>query len=127
MVRVGQASGPATPVVYTRTIAGGLSIPDANMAGVTDTLTITDDFEIADLNFRVDSLRHPFVGELSVMLKAPNGYGTDLIFLPSISSGANFVNTVIDDSAPADLNVTTTPAPFTGSFVPAFNSSITRA
>jgi hypothetical protein len=124
VVRVGQASGPATPVVYTRTIAGGLSIPDANMAGVTDTLTITDDFEIADLNFRVDSLRHPFVGELSVMLKAPNGYGTDLIFLPSISSGANFVNTVIDDSAPADLNFTTTPAPFTGSFVPAFNSSI---
>jgi uncharacterized repeat protein (TIGR01451 family) len=67
-----------------------------------------------------------------VMLKAPNGYGTDLIYLrgfflsgPSAGDGDNFVNTRIDDQATADLNqAQPAAAPFTGSWKPAFNSPI---
>ncbi|PWU25345.1 MAG: hypothetical protein C5B48_01745, partial [Candidatus Rokuibacteriota bacterium] len=107
-----------------------LAIPDSNLVGVTDSLAITDDFEIADLNFRLNSLTHTFTGDLTVMLRAPNGYGTDVIFRRgefislNTGNGDNFINTVIDDNATQDLNATTPAnAPFTGSFTPAFNGS----
>jgi subtilisin-like proprotein convertase family protein len=126
VLRVGTASGTAAPKIYTRTIPGGLPITDNDLAGVTDTLTVPDDLEIDNLSFRIDNLTHPFTGDLAVMLRAPSGYGTDLIFQRGLlldPSGANFVNTVIDDAAVDDLNFTTSAdAPFTGSFVPAFNS-----
>ena len=130
-LRVGLDAGNGAPATYTRTIPGGLAIPDATLLGVTDTFTVTDDNEIADLNFRVDSLTHTFTGDLAVMLKAPNGYGTDLIHYRGLfvsgGDGDNFVNTVIDDQQPNDaahdLNQSTTAqAPFTGSWLPAFNS-----
>jgi uncharacterized repeat protein (TIGR01451 family) len=132
VLRIGQASGTGTPVVYTRTIAGGLNIPDGNGAGITDNFTIRDDLEIADLNFRLDSLTHTWTGDIGLMLKGPNGYGTELIHHRGVffedgnlSNGDNFINTVIDDEATADLNDTVpSQAPFTGSWKPAFNSPI---
>jgi subtilisin-like proprotein convertase family protein len=127
VLRAGLASGTATPKIYTRTIPGGLPIPDSNLVGVTDTLAVVDDLQIATLSFRVDNLTHTFTGDLAVMLRAPSGYGTDLIFQRGLfdPSGANFVDTVIDDAAIQDLYLTTAAdAPFTGSFVPAFNSVI---
>jgi uncharacterized repeat protein (TIGR01451 family) len=129
-LRVGNRSGTATPIIYTRTIPGGLSIPDNDKRGVTDQLNITDDLEIADLNFRVNNLAHPFTGDLMVLLRAPNGYGSDLIWLrqrlfQNGGAGANFINTVIDDQATSDLNQSTSAAaPFTGSWLPAFNSPV---
>jgi subtilisin-like proprotein convertase family protein len=132
-LRVGLDAGNGAPATYTRTIPGGLAIPDATLLGVTDTFTVTDDNEIADLNFRVDSLTHTFTGDLAVMLKAPNGYGTDLIHYRGVftnqGDGDNFVNTVIDDQQPNDaahdLNQSTpAQAPFTASWLPAFNSPI---
>jgi subtilisin-like proprotein convertase family protein len=133
VLRVGLGAGNGAPVIYTRTIPGGLAIPDATLLGVTDTFTIPDDNEIADLNFRVDSLTHTFTGDLAVMLKAPNGYGTDFIHYRGAfigtGDGDNFVNTVIDDQQPNDaahdLNQSATAqAPFTGSWLPAFNSPV---
>jgi subtilisin-like proprotein convertase family protein len=128
-LRVGTPSGVGAPITYTRTIAGGLAIPDNNFIGVTDTQTITDDFQIADVNFRVDNLQHTFTGDLTVLLRAPNGYGVDLIWLREVlfggGDGDNFINTVIDDQAVNDLNQSqSTDAPFTGSWLPAFNSPV---
>lgn len=128
-LRVGQASGTGPVVTYTRTIPSGLTIPDDSPRGVSDTLTITDDFEIADMNFRVDNLTHTFTGDLTVLLKAPNGYGAELIWLRNAlfngGDGDNFVNTVIDDQATNDLNQSPdSGAPFTGSWLPAFNSPV---
>jgi uncharacterized repeat protein (TIGR01451 family) len=127
-LRVGQASGTGTPITYTRS-AVGLAIPDNRPTGVKDTLTITDDFEIADLDFRVDNLQHTFTGDLTVLLKAPNGYGADLIWLRERlfggGDGDNFVNTVIDGQSTNDLNQSlATAAPFTGNWAPAFNSPV---
>jgi uncharacterized repeat protein (TIGR01451 family) len=129
VVRVGAPAGDGAPVTYTRTVPGGLAIPDGDLPGVTDTFNITDDFEISDLDFRVDSLTHTFTGDLTVGLKAPNGYGTDLIYLRGIfigdSDGDNFTNTVIDDESSNDLNLSGAgDAPFTGDWLPAFNSPI---
>ena len=67
------------------------------------------------------------------MLKAPNGYGTDLIHYRAIflggGDGDNFINTVIDDQQPNDaahdLNQSSTAqAPYTASWLPAFNSPV---
>jgi subtilisin-like proprotein convertase family protein len=126
-VRLGLPSGTGAPITYTRTPS--LAIPDDAPTGVYDTLSITDDYEIADLDFRVDNIQHTFTGDLSVMLRGPNGYGTDLIWLRGIlisdPDGNNFINTVIDDASANDLNQTGgANAPYTGTWAPAFNSAV---
>ena len=126
--RVGLASGTGAPVTFTRTHSPGLGIPDDTFAGVSSTLAVADDLEIADLDFRVDNLQHTFIGDVTVLLRAPNGYGVDLIWLSGIltadeGSGDNFVNTVIDDAATGELlTAPASLAPFTGSWKPAFTS-----
>jgi uncharacterized repeat protein (TIGR01451 family) len=130
VLRVGTAAGDGAPVTYTRTIpGGGLAIPDDTLTGVSDSQTIDDDLEISALQFRLDSLTHTFTGDLAIGLKAPNGYGTDLIYLRGTfigdGDGDNFTNTVIDGASTNDLNLAgSSDAPFTGSWAPAFNSSI---
>lgn len=128
-LRVGTPSGTGAPITLTRTVPGGLAIPDNDPLGVTDTFTITNDLQIADVNFRVDNLDHTFTGDLTVMLKAPNGYGLDLIWLREIlfggGDGDDFINTVIDDESVNDLNQSfSTDAPFTGDWLPAFTSPV---
>jgi len=133
VLRVGRPSGPGAPLVFSRVIPGGLSIPDNVRGGVTDTLSVAQDLQIADLDFRVDYLVHPFVGNLSIQLKAPTGLGTNLIdqlascdqmqCIPGQNDGDNFVNTRIDDSSSNDLLAAgASAAPFTGSWFPTFNS-----
>ena len=61
-VRVGGANGTDPPITYTDTIAGGLAIPDASSRGVFHQLSITDDFEIADVNYRIDNRHAHFRG-----------------------------------------------------------------
>jgi len=132
-LRVGQASGTLAPVTYTRS-ALGLAIPDNRGDGAIDTLTVPDDFQIADVNVRVDSLTHTFDGNLTVGIRGPSGYGTDLITLTGWNAGGvfqnngspgdNFVNTVIDDEAANDIiSATNATAPYTNSYKPAFNSA----
>ncbi|HEV2847022.1 MAG TPA: M36 family metallopeptidase, partial [Thermoanaerobaculia bacterium] len=129
-LRVGTRAGTGAPVTLTRTLSPGLSIPDGDLRGVTDALTVANDLEIADINFRVDELRHPFTGDITLLLKAPNGYGADLIWQREAGvlgggAGADFINTVIDDESTNDLNLSAeTDAPFTGSWAPAFNSVV---
>ena len=129
-VRVGTAAGTGAPVTFTRTLAPGLAIPDGDIRGVVDTLTVTADLEIADLDFRVDDLQHAFTGDITLLLKAPNGYGADLIWQREAGilgggDGDNFIDTVIDDESTNDLNQSAdTDAPFTGDWAPAFNSQI---
>jgi uncharacterized repeat protein (TIGR01451 family) len=129
-LRVGQASGTSAPVTYTRS-AVGLAIPDNRPTGVKDTLTIADDYEIADLDFRVDNIQHTFTGDLSVMLRASNGYGTDLVSLigglTDGGPGDNITNMLIDDdlasTAANDMvQATSAAAPYTKSWLPVFNA-----
>jgi subtilisin-like proprotein convertase family protein len=126
-LRIGLRSGTDAPVTYTKTVSPGLGIPAFLPRGVTDTLTITDDFEIADLDFRLDNLTHTFPGDVNLVLRAPNGYGPELIaWLGGLTDGGpgdNFINTVIDDEATGDLlNVTAASAPYTASWLPIFNA-----
>ena len=52
-------------MTFTRTHSPGLGIPDDTPTGVSSTLAVADDLEIADLDFRVDNLQHTFIGDLS--------------------------------------------------------------
>ncbi len=128
-VRVGNPTGPGTPVTYTRTIPSGLAIPDNDLRGVTDAMTIADDLDVSQLEFRVDDLQHTFTGDLVVGLKAPSGYGTSLIYMRGSfigdSDGDNFVNTLITANSTNDLNLSgAADAPYTLDWLPAFNSPI---
>jgi subtilisin-like proprotein convertase family protein len=127
-IRVGAPSGTAAPVTYSRS-AVGLSVPNSAPVGVSDSMNITDDYEIADIDFRVDSLLHTATGDVTVMLKGPTGYGTDLIStigggIGGGGTGDDFTNMLIDDSASADMLIApNSAAPFTGSWKPIFNNA----
>jgi subtilisin-like proprotein convertase family protein len=126
--RVGAPSGTGAPVTYTRTPGAPLAIQDNRPRGTIDSQTITDDFEIADLNVRVDSIPHTFPGDVTFGFKAPNGYGVDLItFIGGAVAGGgdgdNITNMVIDNQAVGDmLLATNAQAPYTGSWLPIANS-----
>lgn len=126
--RVGAPSGTGAPITYQRNIPAPLAIQDNRPRGVIDSQTITDDFEIADLNFRIDSIPHTFPGDLTVGFKAPNGYGVDLVtFIGGAVAGGgdgdNVTNMVIDNQAVGDmLLATNAQAPYTGSWLPIANS-----
>jgi uncharacterized repeat protein (TIGR01451 family) len=130
VLRVGKANGTDPAITYTHTPTTPLAISDNRPRGVFDTMNITDDFEIADLNFRVDSMSGPAVDDLTVMLRAPNGYGTDLIALVdglNDCGGPSITNMVIDDDLPATsandmVQATSAAAPYTKSWLPVYNS-----
>jgi uncharacterized repeat protein (TIGR01451 family) len=130
-LRVGAASGTDPVVTYTRDTNPDLAIPDSQPLAVSDQLTITDDFEIADLDFRVDSATHTFTGDLTFMLRSPRGTGVDFISLigglTDGGSGDNIVNMVADDEQAAIaandmVQQAPTAAPYTKSWLPVFNS-----
>jgi uncharacterized repeat protein (TIGR01451 family) len=132
-VRVGASSGTNAPVTYTKTNAGGLTIPDNDLRGVTNVLAIADDYEISKILFRVDSLTHTYIGDVTLGLKGPTGYGATMIFHQGAyynsggrtGSGDNFVNTLIDDASLNDLDsALDSQAPFTGTWKTAFNSPV---
>ncbi len=132
VLRVGANAGNGAPITYTRTPPAPITISNnvvANFPGIIDSQTITDDFVINDLNLRMDSVTHTYTGDLTAMLRGPNGYGNDFIgFIGAASDtgpGDNMANMVIDDEAlaPNDLlTVTAASAPFTGDWLPIFNS-----
>jgi uncharacterized repeat protein (TIGR01451 family) len=130
-VRVGAASGTDPVVTYTRDTNPDLAIPDGRPLAVFDTVNVTDDFQIADLDFRVDSATHTFTGDLTFMLRSPGGIGVDSIALIGALTdggpGDNLLNTRSDDdlasSAAVDLvQQTAAGAPFTASWLPVFNA-----
>jgi uncharacterized repeat protein (TIGR01451 family) len=129
-VRVGAPSGTDPVVTYTDTLAPALTIVNGQPRGVFHSMTVADDFQIADLNFRLDSLTHPGVGDLSMLLRSPGGIGTDLIVLIdglNDFGGTTITNMVIDDGVPAIatndmVQATTANAPYTKSWLPVYNS-----
>jgi uncharacterized repeat protein (TIGR01451 family) len=130
-LRLGAASGTDPVVTYTGTPAPALAIPDNQPRGAFHQMTIADDLQIADLDFRVNSLTHTFTGDLSLELRAPDGVGADFISLigglTDGGPGDNLTNMVVDDdlavTAANDMvQATAAAAPFTRSWLPVFNA-----
>ncbi len=129
-VRVGTRAGTDPVVTYSKAESPALTIANSRPRGVFSGISITDDFEIADVNFRVNSITHPAVGDLTVMLRSPTGIGTDLISLVdglNDYGGASIVNMVIDDDVAAIaandmVQAVSTAAPYTKSWLSVYNS-----
>jgi uncharacterized repeat protein (TIGR01451 family) len=130
-LRVGAASGTDPVVTYTRDTNPDLAIVDGRPKANFDQFTITDDYQIADLDFRVDSVTHTFTGDLTFMLRSPAGIGVDFMSLigglTDGGPGDNIVNMVMDDdlvsSATVDMvQAVAADAPYTKSWLPVFNA-----
>lgn len=130
-LRVGAASGTDPVVTLTRDTTPDLAIPDGRPRAVFDQFNVPQDLVISDLDFRVDSSTHTFTGDLTFMLRSPDGIGVDFISLiGAISDGGpgdNILNMVTDDEqAPIAANdmvqATAASAPFTKSWLPVFNA-----
>jgi uncharacterized repeat protein (TIGR01451 family) len=129
-VRMGNRNGTDPAVTYTGDPNPDLAFTDARPRGVFHQINVTDDFEIADLNFRVDSLTHVAMDDLTVMLRSPGGIGLDLISLLdglNDCGGTTLTNMVIDDDLPAIatndmVQATTANAPYSKSWLPVYNS-----
>jgi uncharacterized repeat protein (TIGR01451 family) len=130
-IRVGNRNGTDPAVTYTAT--PNLAVPDGIQTGAASTLSITDDFEIADVNYRLDSLSHTYDGDINVMLRSPGEVGSDLIGMVGLllspdnfaSAGVDYTDMTIDDEAPATADMFAaddTEAPYSGTWLPIYNT-----
>jgi subtilisin-like proprotein convertase family protein len=96
------------------------AIPDNDATGVSSTLDVAGAGTIQDLNVRIGSITHTWVGDLKIQLKSPTGTIVVLADRPGGmgNGGDNFTNTVFDDEASTTLGAAGTAAPYTGSFKP---------
>jgi subtilisin-like proprotein convertase family protein len=95
------------------------AIPDNNSTGVSSGLTVSQPGFVKDVNVRIGSLSHTWVGDLKIDLIGPDNTVVNLANRPGgeNNSGNNFTNTVFDDEASAPIGPPATP-PYTGSFRP---------
>jgi subtilisin-like proprotein convertase family protein len=97
------------------------AILDNSPVGVTSTLMGPALSNLTDINLIFTELRHTSVADLHVELTSPAG--TKVVLVKAFTEGGillglgtpdNFLNTVIDDQAPANLRAGV--SPYTGSF-----------
>jgi subtilisin-like proprotein convertase family protein len=94
------------------------SIASNHATTVTSTLSVAAPGRIKDLNVRIGSLMHTWVGDLRISLIGPDATTVVLTDRPGglDNSGDNLVNTVFDDEASASINSGS--PPYSGSFRP---------
>ena len=92
-----------------------LSIPDGNLAGVSDTITVPESFSVVDLEVQVD-ITHTWVGDLCVTLSKDGGADVVLIQRMGDNTGlvcdnsgccgcsADNFNVTLDDEAGGSIN-----------------------
>jgi subtilisin-like proprotein convertase family protein len=109
---------PQSPTVVSRSHSPAVSIPDNNTAGVTSTIQVGNPGRIKDLNVRIGGIAHTAVGDLRIDLTGPDGTTVRLADHPGgpDNQGDNFVNTVVDDEAGA--NISAGSPPYSGHFRP---------
>lgn len=118
------STASATFMYGPGTADGSAALAD-NLPPVVSTILVPDNFVVTDVNVEVN-LEHTWVGDLILELTGPDstvvrlmGDGPDGFVGPDGSSGDNLTGTVFDDEALASITgVSSTDAPFTGSWIP---------
>ena len=109
--------GPATTHTRTQTLA----IPDDNAGGAVSTLFVPVSGRIKDLDVRINSIDHSFVGDLKVELTSPDN-STTIRLIEHVggpnNGGDDLVNTVFDDEAATVVGSGASAAPYTGYYRP---------
>lgn len=98
-----------------------VSIPDNSCTGATSTITVSGysfPLRASGIYIRINNLTHTWVGDLDIILEAPNGQRLGLSDQTgnSNNSGDNFVNTVFADSG--SVRIPTSGAPYTALYKP---------
>ncbi|HEY6594981.1 MAG TPA: proprotein convertase P-domain-containing protein, partial [Asanoa sp.] len=110
---------PGPPTTQTKTET--LPIPDDNAGGVASNLYVPVSGRIKDLDVRIDSIDHSFVGDLKVELTSPDN-STTVRLIEHVggpnNGGDDLADTVFDDEAPTVIGSGASAAPYTGSFRP---------
>jgi subtilisin-like proprotein convertase family protein len=117
----------------TVTITRSVSKPILDLQSTFDTISFSADLlppdaYITDVNVTIDTILHPFVGDLEISL-IHNQYKDTLVYRRGFS-GDNFIGTVLDDTASSPI-CNSNAVPFTGFFKPCrplsqFNSLLTE-
>ena len=109
---------PQTATVNSRSHSAGLVLPDNNAAGASSTITVTRPGRIKDLNVRIGTIVHPWIGDLRIDIVGPDGTTVTLADHPGgpDNQGNSMVGTVFDDEA--GVNVAAGAAPYSGRFKP---------
>ena len=114
-------TGRAGPADVTTPRPRRSPIPDDNAGGVASNLFVPVSGRIKDLDVRIDSIDHSFVGDLKVELTSPDN-ATTVRLIEHVggpnNGGDDLVDTVFDDEAPTVIGAGATAAPYTGSFRP---------
>lgn len=109
----GPSGGAFSAQTFTSTDVP-IAIPDFDQAGITSTVNVPS-LTVVDVNLVLEDLEHTCVRDLRIELTSPAGTKVTLvkstagggILVPPCSS--NFVQTKLDDQAPANLASGTTP------------------
>jgi subtilisin-like proprotein convertase family protein len=109
--------GPQTTHTRTETVP----IPDDNAGGAVSTLYVPVSGRIKDLNVKIASIDHSFVGDLKVELTSPDN-STTVRLIEHVggpnNGGDDLIDTVFDDEASTVIGSGSSAAPYTGSFRP---------
>ena len=118
MVPVSLPTGAASSPLTHLSGSPALPIPDESSAGVTSTINVRTPGRVKDLDVRIASLIHGYVGDLVIDLTSPEGTTVRLADHPGgpDNSGDHLINTVFDDEAA--VGISSGAAPYTGSFRP---------
>jgi subtilisin-like proprotein convertase family protein len=113
-IPTGAASSPLTHLSSSPL----LPIPDDSSAGVTSTINVRTPGRVKDVDVRIASVIHSYVGDLVIDLTSPEGTTVRLADHPGgpDNSGDHLINTVFDDEAA--VGISSGAAPYTGSFRP---------
>ncbi|MEK7810514.1 MAG: GEVED domain-containing protein, partial [Pseudomonadota bacterium] len=99
-----------------------IPIPDANVTGINHTIPVAGiSGLVTDVSVRFSIPAHTWPGDLVVALRGPGGQILNLDYYISTTGagpGAGMVNTNISSSAPLTARLSTSTAPYTGTFTP---------
>ena len=112
------STGAVGPAVSSTTGSIAQAIPDESSNGVASTVNVGSSGRIKDVDVVINSVAHPWVGDLALELRHPDGTTVELARHPGgPDNGANnLTGTVFDDEAPA--NIAQGAVPYTGRFRP---------
>jgi subtilisin-like proprotein convertase family protein len=109
----------------TSTFSSGaisIAIPDANVAGINHTIPVSGiSGVISDVSVRFSIPAHTWPGDLTVALRGPLGQILNLDYFISNTGagpGAGMNNTNFSSNAPLTARLSTSTAPYTGTFTP---------
>lgn len=105
------------PIVVSATNDAPMAIPEPSLAGVLSPININESYFLASelVSVKINSLIHPFVGDLEISLIAPDG-STIILVQYAGTNGDNFINTEFTMSATNPIS--NGYAPFTSSYLP---------